>query len=50
MQESSTGARLLFPIEDLKQVPNTSEFEQNRGQGDSNTHGYWNGMLGGGSW
>jgi hypothetical protein len=50
VQESSTGARLLFPIEDLKQVPNTSEFEQNRGQGDSNTHGYWNGMLGGGSW
>jgi len=43
-----TGARLLFPIEDLKQVPNTSEFDQNRGQGDSS--GYWNGMLGGGSW
>jgi hypothetical protein len=46
VQES--GARLLFPIDDLKQVPSTSEFEQNRGQGDS--AGYWNGMLGGGSW
>lgn len=43
-----TGARLLFPMEDLKQVPTSSEFEQNRGQGDST--GYWNGMLGGGSW
>ena len=43
-----TGARLLFPIDDLKQVPSTSEFEQNRGQGDSAA--YWNGMLGGGSW
>ncbi|KAG6714239.1 hypothetical protein I3842_05G194200 [Carya illinoinensis] len=45
-----TGARLLFPIEDLKQVPtNTSEFEQNRGQGADHSTGYWNGMLGG-SW
>ncbi|XP_077243111.1 dof zinc finger protein DOF4.6-like [Tasmannia lanceolata] len=42
------GGRLLFPpIEDLKQFSNTN-FEQNRGQGDSS--GYWNGMLGGGSW
>ncbi|KAJ9679990.1 hypothetical protein PVL29_021776 [Vitis rotundifolia] len=47
VQES--GARLLFPLEDLKQVSNTAEFEQSRGvQGDST--GYWNGMLGGGSW
>ncbi|RVW89045.1 Dof zinc finger protein DOF4.6 [Vitis vinifera] len=47
VQES--GARLLFPLEDLKQVSNTTEFEQSRGvQGDS--AGYWNGMLGGGSW
>ncbi|XP_058104855.1 dof zinc finger protein DOF4.6 [Magnolia sinica] len=41
------SGRLLFPFEDLKPVPNT-DFEQNRGQGDSS--GYWNGMLGGGSW
>ncbi|OVA14742.1 zinc finger protein [Macleaya cordata] len=46
-QESS--GRPLFPFEDLRQVSNTSEFDQNRGhQGDSN--GYWSGMLGGGSW
>ncbi|KAJ7959379.1 Dof zinc finger protein [Quillaja saponaria] len=52
IQESNSGARLLFPIEDLKQqVPNSTndEFEQNRGQGDHST-GYWSGMLGGGSW
>nr|DAD36198.1 TPA_asm: hypothetical protein HUJ06_006838 [Nelumbo nucifera] len=46
VQESS--GRLLFPFEDLRQVSSTTEFEQNRGQGDST--GYWNGMLGGGSW
>ncbi|KAI4337998.1 hypothetical protein L6164_016354 [Bauhinia variegata] len=49
IQESTTGARILFPVEDLKQVPSTTtEFEQNRSQADST--GYWNGMLGGGSW
>ncbi|KAK7317107.1 hypothetical protein RJT34_01064 [Clitoria ternatea] len=55
IQEGPTGgARILFPVEDLKQqVPTTNEFEhhhqqQNRSQGDST--GYWNGMLGGGSW
>ncbi|KAF8379982.1 hypothetical protein HHK36_027449 [Tetracentron sinense] len=46
VQESS--GRILFPMEDLRQVSSTNEFEQNKGQGDSN--GYWNGMLGGGSW
>ncbi|XP_010267516.1 PREDICTED: dof zinc finger protein DOF4.6-like isoform X1 [Nelumbo nucifera] len=45
--EESSG-RLLFPFEDLKQVSNTNDIEQNRGQGDST--GYWNGTLGGGSW
>ncbi|KAJ6677391.1 hypothetical protein OIU85_010549 [Salix viminalis] len=51
--QSRSGARLLFPIEDLKQqVPsNSSGFERNtRGQGDSTALGYWNGMLGGESW
>lgn len=43
------GGRMLFPFEDLKPVPGTTtDFEQNKGQGD--TTGYWNGMLGGGSW
>ncbi|KAK7350970.1 hypothetical protein VNO77_10066 [Canavalia gladiata] len=52
IQEGPTGgARMLFPVEDLKQqVPSTTnEFDQqNRSQADST--GYWNGMLGGGSW
>ncbi|XP_022763504.1 dof zinc finger protein DOF4.6-like isoform X2 [Durio zibethinus] len=47
VQES--GARLLFPMEELKQVPSTTkELEQNRGQGEST--GYWNGMLSRGHW
>ncbi|XP_019414363.1 PREDICTED: dof zinc finger protein DOF4.6-like isoform X2 [Lupinus angustifolius] len=49
-QGGTSGARILFPPENLKQqVQNTDEFhDQNRNQGDSS--GYWNGMLGGGSW
>ncbi|PPE02923.1 hypothetical protein GOBAR_DD00045 [Gossypium barbadense] len=44
-----SGARLFFPMEELKLVPsNANELEQNRGQGEST--GYWNGMLGGGHW
>ncbi|KAF5731305.1 hypothetical protein HS088_TW19G00913 [Tripterygium wilfordii] len=51
---STSAARLLFPMEDMKQIPNptttssssSTQFEQNRGQGDST--GYWQGMLGGG--
>ncbi|XP_015572651.1 dof zinc finger protein DOF1.8 isoform X2 [Ricinus communis] len=49
--QGTAGARLLFPVEDLKQVPtntNTIEFDdhqQNRGQ---DTTGFWNGILGGG--
>ncbi|XP_028790813.1 dof zinc finger protein DOF2.5-like [Neltuma alba] len=52
MHEGSSGdggARLLFPTEDLKQVPSsTDHYEQNRSHADST--GFWNGMLGGGSW
>ncbi|KAG4211328.1 hypothetical protein ERO13_A02G097100v2 [Gossypium hirsutum] len=47
IQETTTG-RLLFPFEDLKQIPNTTDTDQNKEQGDS--AGYWTGMLGGGSW
>ncbi|GLU21294.1 hypothetical protein SLE2022_374400 [Rubroshorea leprosula] len=47
MQENGT-ARLLFPMEDLKEVPSTTEFVHNRGPGGSG--GYWTGLLGGGSW
>ncbi|KAF8412086.1 hypothetical protein HHK36_000040 [Tetracentron sinense] len=46
VQESS--GRLLFPFEESRQVSSTTEVEHNRGQGDPT--GYWNGMLGGGSW
>ncbi|XP_022737062.1 dof zinc finger protein DOF4.6-like [Durio zibethinus] len=48
IQES--GARLLFPMEELKQVSSstTNELEQNRVQGGST--GYWSGMLDGGHW
>ncbi|KAK9020750.1 hypothetical protein V6N11_010767 [Hibiscus sabdariffa] len=43
-----TTGRLLFPFEDLKQVPSNTDIEQHKEQGDS--AGYWSGMLGGGSW
>ena len=51
--ETGGSARVLFPIEDLKQqVPSNTEFEQNitRDQRDSAPAGYWNGMLSGRSW
>ncbi|GAA0160793.1 hypothetical protein Leryth_000179 [Lithospermum erythrorhizon] len=40
------------PLDDLKQVSSTTQFEQHRGQGgqDTNNGGYWNGMYGGYSW
>ncbi|KAF2299324.1 hypothetical protein GH714_031544 [Hevea brasiliensis] len=39
------GARLLFPMEDLKPVQgNTDQYDQNKGQGDHTT-GFWNGMY-----
>ncbi|KAK8538230.1 hypothetical protein V6N12_044365 [Hibiscus sabdariffa] len=43
-----TTGRLLFPFEDLKQVPSNTDIDQHNEQGDS--AGYWSGMLGGGSW
>ncbi|KAH8487680.1 hypothetical protein Peur_069017 [Populus x canadensis] len=52
VHETGSSARLLFPVEDLKQqVPSNAEFERinARGQGDG-APGYWNGMLGGESW
>lgn len=54
IQEDPTtgGARILFPtVEDLKQqVPSTNEFDQQNRSQEGSAHGYWNGMLGGGSW
>ncbi|XP_027332601.1 dof zinc finger protein DOF4.6-like [Abrus precatorius] len=49
--QEGAGARILFPVEDLKQqqvTKSAAELGPNRSQGDST--GYWNGMLGGGSW
>ncbi|KAI3471241.1 hypothetical protein Pfo_027904 [Paulownia fortunei] len=48
VQDHTTSSRILFPFEELKPVSTSDQFEQDRVQGDSN--GYWNGMLGGGSW
>ncbi|KAB5531599.1 hypothetical protein DKX38_018269 [Salix brachista] len=50
VHETGGSARVLFPMEDLKQqVPSNTEFEQNITR-DSAPAGYWNGMLSGGSW
>lgn len=45
-----TNGKLLFPFEDLKLVSNNAgsdHADQNR---DQNGAGYWNGVIGGGSW
>lgn len=49
--QEGEGARILFPVEDLKsqQVTKSAEFEPHRSQGES-TGGSWNGMLGEVSW
>ncbi|CAN6565986.1 unnamed protein product [Malus baccata var. baccata] len=54
--ENVNGGRILFPFGDhhLKQISSTAghhevlDHHQNKGQG--NPTGYWNGLLGGGSW
>ncbi|KAJ7945083.1 Dof zinc finger protein [Quillaja saponaria] len=52
LDQQETIVRILFPFEDLKQMPTTSRVNQhnnyNKEQGDHST-GYWTGMLGGGS-
>ncbi|KAI3457976.1 hypothetical protein Pfo_014639 [Paulownia fortunei] len=47
VEDHTNPSRILFPFEELKPV-STNDFEQDRGQGETN--GYWNGMLAGGSW
>ncbi|KAJ8536917.1 hypothetical protein K7X08_035318 [Anisodus acutangulus] len=53
-QESAHGAKLFFPMDDLKINVSTAndQFEENRGQPADQSNGFWNGMLGGGgsSW
>lgn len=48
-----THGKVLFPFEDLKVSANDDDDdgERNRDQnGDHNSSGYWNGVIGGGSW
>ncbi|XP_057773663.1 dof zinc finger protein 1-like [Salvia miltiorrhiza] len=44
-----TNGKLLFPFEDLKQQVSSNNADQNRDDND-NSNGYWNGVIGGGSW
>ncbi|XP_055821758.1 dof zinc finger protein DOF4.6-like isoform X2 [Solanum dulcamara] len=53
LQETNTSGRFLFPFVGLKQVSTTNNNTSdgaNEPLGDESTNGYWNGMLGGGSW
>ncbi|XP_057497184.1 LOW QUALITY PROTEIN: dof zinc finger protein DOF3.7 [Actinidia eriantha] len=49
--QENGGRLLMFPFGEMKQLASTSDQvdHQNEGLGNSNI-GYWNGMLGGGSW
>lgn len=47
--EESNG-KLLFPFEDLKQVSNNGEESRDQNGDHHNSTGYWNGVIGGGSW
>ncbi|XP_059304539.1 dof zinc finger protein DOF4.6-like isoform X2 [Lycium ferocissimum] len=49
-QETAHGAKLFFPMDDLKINVSTAndQFEENRGQAPDQSNGFWNGMLGGG--
>ncbi|MCD7463297.1 hypothetical protein HAX54_050288 [Datura stramonium] len=49
-ETNTTSGRFLFPFVGLKQVSSTSDGGANENVGDQSTNGYWNGMLGGGSW
>ncbi|XP_057778152.1 dof zinc finger protein DOF4.6-like [Salvia miltiorrhiza] len=44
-----TNGKLLFLFEDLKQHVSSNNADQNRDDND-NSNGYWNGVIGGGSW
>ncbi|GJY53069.1 DOF zinc finger protein DOF1.8-like protein isoform X2 [Tanacetum coccineum] len=52
--ENGNGGRVLFPFEELKINTSTSlddpSVVQNRDDQNSDTNGFWNGMMGGGSW
>ncbi|KAJ8900461.1 hypothetical protein K2173_025238 [Erythroxylum novogranatense] len=46
--QESGGRNFSFPFGDMKQLSSSNEVDQKKEQGTSG--GYWNGMLGGGSW
>ncbi|KAJ8748562.1 hypothetical protein K2173_003463 [Erythroxylum novogranatense] len=46
--QENGGRGIPFPFGGMKQLSSPNEVDQNKGQGTSG--GYWNGMLGGGSW
>ncbi|PWA64471.1 DOF transcription factor 11 [Artemisia annua] len=52
--ENGNGGRVLFPFEELKTNTSTSlddpNVVQNRDDQNGDTNGFWNGMMGGGSW
>lgn len=54
-ENNNIGGRILFPFGELKQVSTTTsshhevDHHQNKA-GQGNSTGYWNGILGGGSW
>lgn len=53
LQNQTNSSRTLFPnFEELKPVSTGEQFglQDHRGQGDQSNHGYWSGMLAGGSW
>lgn len=48
-----THGKLLFPFEDLKVSTNDQDDDAHRNRdqnGDHHSTGYWNGVIGGGSW
>ncbi|GMH17312.1 hypothetical protein Nepgr_019153 [Nepenthes gracilis] len=48
----ANGARILFPFGEMKQLPNTTtttDVDQHKASNEGSA-GYWNGMLGGGTW
>ncbi|XP_052210655.1 dof zinc finger protein DOF4.6 isoform X2 [Diospyros lotus] len=49
LQENSGSRQHLFPFEDLKGTSD-HHMEQSRDQQGADSSGYWNGVLGGGSW
>ncbi|KAI8022076.1 Dof zinc finger protein DOF3.7 [Camellia lanceoleosa] len=50
VQENGVGGRLMFPFGTIKQNSSTTSEVDHQNKGQGNSGGFWNGMLGGGSW